>query len=155
MKSSLRKTFSVIMVIVISVVIFAFSAQTGEDSATTSEGLALSALRWTGQNESLLESFIQESIFIIRKFAHFIIFFLLGIASFNMFKQFHKKKDKSALYALLYCTCYAILDELHQYLVPGRSARVTDVVIDIAGATCGILMLFIISKRILKRKNEP
>jgi VanZ family protein len=36
--------------------------------------------------------------------------------------------------AWLFCVFYAITDEVHQYFVPGRSARVLDVCLDSAAA---------------------
>jgi len=39
---------------------------------------------------------------------------------------------------------YAISDEVHQYFIPGRSARVLDVCIDSAGVLTGIFILVII-----------
>ena len=36
---------------------------------------------------------------------------------------------------------YAISDEIHQYFVPGRSAEIRDVLIDVLGANIGILLI--------------
>ena len=43
--------------------------------------------------------------------------------------------------AFLLATAYAVTDELHQALVPGRMARPLDVAIDAAGALIGLLLL--------------
>ena len=42
--------------------------------------------------------------------------------------------------AWLVAVAYAATDELHQSLVPDRNARVTDVVIDAAGAVMGVVI---------------
>lgn len=42
---------------------------------------------------------------------------------------------------------YAISDELHQYFVPTRQCRFTDVVIDTFGGITGIPLLFFIKKK--------
>ena len=49
--------------------------------------------------------------------------------------------------AWLLCTCYAATDEFHQIFVPGRTPKVTDVMIDSAGAALGIGMMFLLSRR--------
>ncbi|MGV8147186.1 MAG: VanZ family protein [Alkaliphilus sp.] len=41
---------------------------------------------------------------------------------------------------LLVCVLYAISDETHQIFVPGRSAQVSDILIDSVGAAVGILI---------------
>jgi len=42
---------------------------------------------------------------------------------------------------------YGVLDEIHQYFVPGRSADVFDVVADAAGGLLGMaVMIFIVSR---------
>ena len=40
----------------------------------------------------------------------------------------------------MFCSLYAISDEVHQLFVPGRGAQVKDVFIDIAGAAVGIFL---------------
>ena len=47
-------------------------------------------------------------------------------------------------------TLIAATDEFHQLFVPGRGARVTDVLIDSLGAAAGIL-LFLAVRRLLAR----
>ncbi len=49
-----------------------------------------------------------------------------------------------AVSALIICVVYAATDELHQYFVVERSAEITDIVIDGAGALIGILLIWII-----------
>jgi VanZ family protein len=41
---------------------------------------------------------------------------------------------------LLICVLYAISDETYQIFVPGRSAQLSDVLIDSVGAVAGIVM---------------
>jgi VanZ family protein len=44
-------------------------------------------------------------------------------------------------------TAYAVTDEIHQYVVPGRSCEVRDVVID----SCGVLVGALIAAKLARR----
>ena len=87
--------------------------------------------------------------FLIRKGAHFSIYALLGICVYMAL--FHAGKAKAAA-AWIICALYACSDELHQMMVMGRSAQLSDVALDSLGALCGILLcLWIIA---WKRKRD-
>ena len=87
--------------------------------------------------------------FLIRKGAHFSIYALLGICVYMAL--FHAGKVKAAA-AWIICALYACSDELHQMMVMGRSAQLSDVALDSLGALCGILLcLWIIA---WKRKRD-
>ena len=87
--------------------------------------------------------------FLIRKGAHFSIYALLGICVYMAL--FHAGKAKAAA-AWIICALYACSDELHQMMVMGRSAQLSDVALDSLGALCGILFcLWIIA---WKRKRD-
>jgi VanZ family protein len=47
---------------------------------------------------------------------------------------------------ILICALYAATDELHQFFVPSREARVHDVVIDTCGAAAALLLLWFIGR---------
>ena len=59
------------------------------------------------------------------------------------------------LRALLAATVYAASDEIHQAFVPGRGSAVTDVLLDSAGALCGILIVCLIVRAVCQRKKQP
>ena len=118
-------------------VIFLFSAQTGEQSSESS-----------GLIEQLLSlfPFIPHQIFgidlqlIIRKGAHFTEYLILYVLTFIVFIDYQTFK-KSLVYAIIFVFLYACTDEIHQAFVPGRACAFTDVMIDTAG---GLLALFFI-----------
>lgn len=77
---------------------------------------------------------------LVRKNAHFFIYLVLGILAMNAIKRSGRNSMRLVFLILWICILYAISDEVHQLFVPGRSAQVTDVLIDSAGLIMGIGM---------------
>lgn len=72
----------------------------------------------------------------VRKNAHFVAYFLLGIfvlGGLNRTPIKHKVK-----WTFLVGVLFAASDEFHQLYVPGRSGQVSDVILDTCGVLCGI-----------------
>ena len=69
---------------------------------------------------------------VLRKVAHFTEFAVLGALLARAIREFP---------AFVAGLGYAIFDELHQMLVPGRAGTLLDVAIDAAGVLAGILLL--------------
>lgn len=84
------------------------------------------------------------------KFNHFLAFFVLGFF-LNLTLKYQTKyqslKSNVLLLTLIIASGYGLLDELHQLLVPGRSAEVLDWVADFVGAFSGSLLAEFIYKR--------
>ena len=80
---------------------------------------------------------------IIRKLAHFIEYFILGILVINFITRY----DKKIIIAILLCIIYATSDEIHQIFVPGRSCQIIDIVIDSLGSIMGIYLYKLITKK--------
>lgn len=80
---------------------------------------------------------------IIRKLAHFIEYFILGILVINFITRY----DKKIIIAILLCIIYATSDEIHQIFVPGRSCQITDIMIDSLGSIMGIYLYKLITKK--------
>ena len=79
---------------------------------------------------------------IIRKLAHFIEYFILGILVINFITRY----DKKIIIAILLCIIYATSDEIHQIFVPGRSCQIIDIMIDSLGSIMGIYLYKLITK---------
>ncbi len=77
---------------------------------------------------------------IVRKTAHFIEYFVLGILSLNCIKNY--TKNKIVIMSLIFCIICASLDEFHQVFVPGRAGALKDVLIDSLGALSGIILFY-------------
>ena len=53
---------------------------------------------------------------------------------------------KRTIISLVLGIIYASLDEFHQLFTPGRSAQITDVIIDSMGVMLGILLVMLVIK---------
>ena len=137
-----------ICIVVICSTIFKFSS----DISTKSSGKSIKMsgividIFGNGRNMSEEERMvaIKNIEHIIRKLAHFSIYFLLGaflMLTAGTFKWENCIRfDVSVLFALV----YAMSDEFHQLFVSGRSCEFRDVCIDTIGASFGILLVLVI-----------
>ena len=79
---------------------------------------------------------------IIRKSAHMIEYAILGALTVRALTTPGARISRPLIVrALVACAVYALLDEAHQTLVPSRTGSGIDVMIDIAGATFGTLLM--------------
>lgn len=149
------------VVIAIMVVIFMHSAQNGQQSSETSGSfleiiLSVFVKGFSSMAEAEKLELINSFQFIVRKFAHFSIYLVLGFFCFlamNTYNIFLKFKCGTALAISL---LYAISDEIHQLFVPERAGQVRDVLIDFSGALVGVfiaLMLVFITRKIKNWKR--
>lgn len=136
-----------LLVVILMIIIFMFSKDPAVSSSDKSNYLVETLVNFFNlKNIDLFELNV-----IIRKLAHFIIYFILGVLVFNAVKDTSSKTLISIMIiSILICILYAETDELHQMLVPGRSGEVRDVIIDSAGSSQGALIYFLI----LKNKNK-
>jgi VanZ family protein len=79
---------------------------------------------------------------IIRKSAHFIEYAVLAVLICRALAADGGRLARRTIVRTIgYCAAYAMLDELHQALVPSRTGSAVDVMIDAIGATFGTLSL--------------
>lgn len=119
------------------ILIFSFSAQTGEQSSQSS-GLIEQLLFYFSFIPSQIAGF--ELQFIIRKMAHLSEYFILYLLMFNLMKEYQPYK-KSLVFSLAGVFLYACSDEIHQAFVPNRACLFTDVLIDTTGGGLGMLIV--------------
>lgn len=154
-KNILKRLLPAALTLCCATAIFIFSMQNGKQSAQVSEGLLahiLAFVKNVSVNEITYEQISRYS-FLIRKAAHFTIFFTLGIFSCWSAWGFFGKRHM--LISLSFCVIYACTDEVHQLFSEGRGPAVKDVLIDSAGAFAGIslaaFVIFIFGK--MKKDN--
>ena len=130
------KVIRYILVITVMIIIFMFSNQPADDSTRVSDSFILGISNLFSINIPLNDNVIT----VVRKSAHFTIYFILGLAVINLIITYNKTKVKTILISIIICLLYSISDEIHQLFVIGRSGEITDVFIDTVGATLGILI---------------
>lgn len=89
------------------------------------------------------------------KVKHFIAYFVLAILlglNFHFQERWQHISVKYLLYTLIVCATYGLLDELHQMIVPNRSAEFLDWLADLFGSTTGVILLYFFIK-IIKKRN--
>lgn len=143
--------------LLIMVFIFSMSAQDAETSSNTSGGLIESVIRFFDKGFAELSQIEQEEYvgkfqFIVRKLAHFSVYLALGFTLSAGMQTFVKLRVfVRTFFAFIIGVLYAILDEIHQIFVPGRSCELRDMLIDSTGILIGslfIMALFLLIKRI-------
>ena len=141
------KIFKILLILIWMIVIFMFSNEKGAKSTSTSRKVT-EAIVQTVSSKSIEENepIIASLDKVIRKLAHYTIYTIGGIVIFNYAKTTEKTKKEKILYSISFGACYAITDEIHQFFVSGRSARIFDVGIDTLGVITGILIYLAIIK---------
>ncbi len=146
-----KKVISSILVLLCMATIFVFSHQTAKKSQSLSDSVAFKVLEVKAEvmkqevDEVTKENFAQKTRVFIRKSAHFLIYLVLGILFFFVFRSYGSKRP--FLYALLCCFLYACTDEIHQLFVERRTASVIDVLIDTCGAAVGLGIVYLMTKK--------
>ena len=144
-----RALFALALALLIAwcVVITWFSAGTGDESQSLSDGViatlvAILQPSFTSLTQAQQLEVIAAWSFPIRKMAHFSEYFVLsGLAIHAL----HRAKaafpqlsglsvPRICIAAVAFCVLYACGDELHQLFVDGRAGRLFDVGVDTAGA---------------------
>ena len=77
------------------------------------------------------------------KFEHFLGYFVLSVLlclTLHFQRKNIKLSNHAFLIALLLVLFYGAIDEVHQFLIPGRTPDITDWIADSLGAGCGILL---------------
>ena len=149
-----RKVIKFILIILVMTIIFIFSSDNGSESNKKSDGFIIkSAEVLLGKNlsEKEKDKIVNKYFVVVRKGAHFSIYFLLGFLVISYIKEFDDITKKTMFLAILLCMVYACSDEIHQLSVSGRSGEFFDVIIDTLGASIGCLCYYYINKIRMRR----
>lgn len=133
-------------------VIFAFSAQKKEESGAVSQGFSYRVVSSTTHlfhlnlDEERMREIANAIEGKVRKAAHMAEYAILSILIYVWLGLWQQPWWKKSLTVFCIAIPYAASDELHQLFVPGRAGKISDVLIDSAGAVLG-LFLFLGVKR--------
>lgn len=132
-------------------VIWRFSAQTAVASGELSDRLLYRLLEaWSfmfrNQTPEGKYAVVEFLSFYERKAAHMFLYFVLIALLLLALRLFLASPIRQAGIAAGLCTSLAALDEFHQTFVPGRSGHPRDVMVDLAGAACFLLLWWLIRR---------
>lgn len=137
---TIKKLVMWILIIVWMICIFLFSSQNADESSELSQGFLRSfVLKFLPDNISRNQNTVDFLEHLLRKCAHMTEYTILGVfisVQIRLYKTFRREWQK-VLAAVLFVMLYASTDEFHQLFVTGRSAQVTDVMIDTCGGLIG------------------
>lgn len=141
------KIINIILIVIWMGTVFNFSSEKGEESSQTSRKVTAAVVQ-TISNKTIEENepLIDKIEKIIRKLAHYTIYTAGGFLIMNYADTTNTKIKKKIVGSIVFGSGYAVTDELHQFFVSGRSARVFDVGIDTLGIITGILIYLVIRK---------
>lgn len=142
-----RILFSIILILA-CYIIFNFSAQSGEASGSLSKQITEYVVEIISKIKNmdidLKLKYIEALHPIIRKLAHFSIYFIVGFSAMGLMCTFNMKNIYKFITSISIGLVYAISDEIHQSFIPGRGPAVFDVFIDFLGVLTGVFVLMIL-----------
>lgn len=147
-KVKILRIFLIILIILWTCLIFLFSSQDGGESS--------------GFSRKFVEFFIKDPDLVdkiepyVRKLAHFSEYGLGGVLFISLFSTYEWTDRRKITTSILLGVWYAIMDEIHQLMVPGRSGAIKDVYIDSLGIITGVIGMLIVIKifEIIKNKSK-
>ena len=137
-----KKHFYVFLILILiwRCIIFAFSAQPGDESTDTSIGFGAKVVgffipEFREMSKEEQREFLEPYNFIIRKSAHFCEYAVMGMLSMLLLQQIYMKMKWKIFGSIGISAFMACTDEFHQLFVEGRAGRIQDVCIDTVSYT--------------------
>lgn len=134
----MKKLILFIVAICSIATMFYFSSRNAEISSKQSQMIL----------DILLNFGLETNSYFIRKFAHFIIFVLIGFCVSMFISCYIESTFLNIITSFLLASGYACIDEYMQTFIPGRNGNITDVCIDVSGVLVGIMIFILLEKTI-------
>lgn len=125
--------------------IFILSHQPASVSSGLSSGITQFLLNFVSEIFPRSDAGVEEFHTLVRKNAHFIAYLILGVLLVNALGSWRRMERRDLLVSFSIAVLYAASDEFHQLFIDGRSGEFRDVLIDSAGAACGIFFCWLIA----------
>lgn len=146
MKRNIIRIILLLLITCWMFMVFGFSSAEGEASTS----LSMKVAKIFVNNEINLD-FVEN---IIRKIAHLTEYAIGGILVYLFFLTFDLNARLQFICSFVFVTLYAITDEIHQLMVPGRCGKIIDVYIDVLGILIGLCSVLLIIKIIESFTNK-
>ncbi|MBQ9019207.1 MAG: VanZ family protein [Bacilli bacterium] len=147
-----KKTIKLLLVLLTMITIFYLSNDNGDKSTKKSDSVIIKISEKI-LNKKLTtkekQKIIDKYVVIVRKIAHFTLYFLLGLFFISFLNEFDIDNKKIILSTIIFVFIYACTDELHQLFIDGRSGEILDILIDTLG---GITSTLIYTKFKIRRR---
>ncbi len=146
----IKKIIKILLVVFFMSIIFLFSSDTGEESSKKSDGIIIHTveiLLGRKLNEQEKTYYVDKYVVLIRKMAHFTIYFLLSISFISLLSEYYPITYKMVFYTLLFIFLYACSDEIHQLFSEGRTFKLFDIFIDCIGGFLGSNLYYLFRRR--------
>lgn len=145
------------IVLALLLVIFLFSAQSGEKSGDTSSAITGFIVKLFYADFADMPSAEQTALLkkwnlFIRKGAHFTEYAVLAFSICLLLHTYPLKKR--ALLSWMGATVYAATDEIHQLAVAERTGSLWDVLLDSSGALVGMIVAVLLIRRWRRKRAE-
>lgn len=149
------KKFNIILLVLWMIVIFMFSQDSAASSSEKSDTIASTIINLISDitNSDNIEYYIDNVIVFVRKSAHFLEYFILGVLVINVLKDHRDITFGACLFAVIFCLLYSISDEIHQIFISERSCRILDIVIDTLGSISGVSLYYLIKHKKLNKDS--
>ena len=125
-----------------------FVGSTGLLSAEQTSRFLVPFLRWLKPDISA--EALAQIHFVVRKLGHIFEYVLLAMLLWRALRDgTNLRIGMSFVFAAVWLTCgvFAVSDEFHQSFMPSRTAASSDVLIDICGATIGLAICLMTSRK--------
>lgn len=149
-----------ILLIILYIIIFCFSAQDGETSGGISREISqkcveivdgISNKHWSVEIKKNLAIFFEHPI---RKLAHFSEYACMGALLYAMLIQWMKKGKIFYASIVGWVFVSAAFDEIHQLFSPGRMCSFFDVCLDTSGAITALVFLCVLDHIFMKKSKR-
>lgn len=137
--------------------IFTFSSETGVESTSRSDRLIIRiSERVLNRNltQKEKETYTGKYVVLVRKTAHFTLYFLLGLFFISFLKEFNLDNKKLLLYTIIFVFIYSCSDEIHQLFINERSGEILDVIIDTLGGTTSSIIYILLRRKLWIKRNN-
>lgn len=154
---------AVILLLLLYIVLFCFSAEDGESSSAISTRVTMALYKlyyrligYDGKGQVVAGAVALPLEGFIRKLGHFLEYFCMGFLSYSIAFMWMRSRFRGCSVILVQLFLSAGADEFHQYFVPGRHASFWDVLLDVFGGITGMLLFLGIAgiRRKQKEKRE-
>lgn len=151
-----RSNIAGILAVLWMMVIFFFSAQDKEESGAVSESFSdhivstADRLLHLDIDEERLHEIALAIEGFVRKGAHMTEYAILAILLYVWTARWLTGRMRRYCMATVLAVLYACSDEFHQLFVAGRAGRISDVIVDGAGAILGLAFFLLIQSGIMR-----